>query len=285
MVALVAGARGDADASIRHGADKAWWLGEVGGERMVEDYVPTIARLAGEYKPFGLLVGATLRGKAVAGRLAARLEASVITEVKAFEWSGGALTAHHLILGGGGVRVEQAKSAIVLATMGPGIFDPLPPDPARTGMIVDAPFVRPTWQVRVRDRKPKGAPPVNLAAAKRVVCPGRGVRGAEDLRMIEELARLLEAEIGCTRPLAEGLNWLPRERNIGISGAFLKADLYLGIGVSGQVQHMAGVSDSRVVVAIDKDKNAPIFRQADYGVVGDLYAIVPALVQALKARK
>ena len=90
-MALVAGARGDADASIRHGADKAGGWARLGRRAMVEDYVPTIARLAGEYKPFGLLVGATLRGKAVAGRLAARLEASVITEFKAFEWSGGAL--------------------------------------------------------------------------------------------------------------------------------------------------------------------------------------------------
>ena len=96
---------------------------------------------------------------------------------------------------------------------------------------------------------------------------------------------MLEAEIGCTRPLAEGLDWYPRERYIGVSGAFIKPDLYMGIGVSGQVQHTVGVTDSRVIVAINKDKNAAIFHQADYGIVGDLYAFLPAFISALKARK
>lgn len=285
VVALVVGPRAEADAAIRVGADKACWLGEAGGERMVEDYVPTLAKLASEQKPFGLLIGSTKRGKAIAGRLAARLEASTITEVKAFEWAGNALTARHLIFGGGAVREEQAKSAVVLATVGQGVFDARPAEAGRTGPVVDVPFVKPERPARVTGHKPKATTSVNLASAKRVVCPGRGVGKAEDLKMIEELARLLEAEIGCTRPLAEGLNWLPRERYIGVSGAFLKADLYLGLGVSGQVQHMVGVSDSRVVVAVDKDKNAPIFPQADYGIVGDLYTVIPALVQALKARK
>ena len=105
-----------------------------------------------------------------------------------------------------------------------------------------------------------------------------------DLAMIEELARLLHAELACTRPLAEGLGWLPRERYIGISGATLHADLYLGVGVSGQVQHLIGMNATRVVVAINKDSNAPIFAHADYGIAGDLYQIVPALLQALKER-
>jgi electron transfer flavoprotein alpha subunit len=104
------------------------------------------------------------------------------------------------------------------------------------------------------------------------------------MAMINELAQLLGAEIGCTRPLAEGLDWLPRERYIGVSGAFLKADLYVGVGVSGQIQHMVGVTDSRVIVAVNKDDHAPVFEFADYGIVGDLYQVVPALIAALKAR-
>ena len=103
--------------------------------------------------------------------------------------------------------------------------------------------------------------------------------------MINELAQALNAEVACTRPLAEGLDWLPRERYIGISGANIRPDLYLGVGVSGQVQHMIGMRDSRVVVAINKDKEAPIFAQADYGIVGDLYEIVPALIKAIKERR
>ena len=90
--------------------------------------------------------------------------------------------------------------------------------------------------------------------------------------------------MACTRPLAEGLDWLPRERYIGISGATVKPALYLGVGVSGQVQHMVGMTGARLVVAINKDGQAPIFSQADYGIVGDLYAVVPALIKALKGQ-
>ncbi len=284
VVALVAGPRAEAATAIARGADKACWLGET-GTRMVEDFVPTIAKLVSDQKPFAVLLGATKRGKAVAGRLAARLEASTITDVKAFEWTDGALSARHLIFGGGAVRVEQAKSAVVIATLGLGLSEPLPADPSRSGAVVDVPFVEPGWKVQVSGHKPKGSSSVNLAAAKRVVCAGRGLAKQEDLAMIEDLAKTLEAEVGCTRPLAEGLDWLPRERYIGVSGAFIKSDLYLAIGVSGQVQHTVGVTDSRVIVAINKDKNAPIFEQADYGIEGDLYAVVPALIKALKERK
>lgn len=103
--------------------------------------------------------------------------------------------------------------------------------------------------------------------------------------MIEELAQALSAEVACTRPLAEGLNWLPRERYIGISGVMIKPDLYIGIGVSGQAQHMIGMNESRVVVAINKDRGAPLVAQADYAIEGDLYAVVPALIRAIKAHK
>jgi electron transfer flavoprotein alpha subunit len=165
------------------------------------------------------------------------------------------------------------------------MFEPLTLDPSRKGEITEVKFVEPKWRLTVRERKVKPPSSVNLAAAKKVVCPGRGITKQEDLAMIQDLAKVLSAEIGCTRPLAEGLDWLPRERYIGVSGAFIKPDLYLGIGVSGQVQHTVGITDSHVVVAINKDKSAPIFSQADYGIVGDLYAIVPALIAALKTRK
>jgi electron transfer flavoprotein alpha subunit len=103
--------------------------------------------------------------------------------------------------------------------------------------------------------------------------------------MIQELADLLGAEMACTRPLAEGLGWMPRERYIGISGAMIKPDLYLGIGVSGQAQHTIGMSESQVVVAINRDRSAPLVAQSDYAIAGDLYEVVPALIRALKARK
>ena len=195
------------------------------------------------------------------------------------------IRAQHMIFGGGAVRDEKPLSEMLIATIGPGIFEPRAGAQAEAAEIVEAPFVEPGWRATLRERRPRAAASVDLKAAKKVVCSGRGLARQEDLALVNELAQALGAEIACTRPLAEGLGWLPRERYIGISGAFIRPDLYLGVGVSGQVQHTVGMGDARVVVAINKDKDAPIFAQADYGIVGDLYAIVPALTEALKARK
>jgi electron transfer flavoprotein alpha subunit len=101
--------------------------------------------------------------------------------------------------------------------------------------------------------------------------------------MLEEFTALIKAELGCSRPLAEGVNWLPRERYIGVSGAIIKPEVYFAIGISGQVQHMVGVNQAKVIIAINKDKTAPIFQQCDYGVIGDLYKILPALQERIKS--
>ena len=100
-------------------------------------------------------------------------------------------------------------------------------------------------------------------------------------RFERELAAVLNAEVGCSRPIAEGENWMERERYIGVSGVLLKSDLYLTLGISGQIQHMVGGNGAKVIVAINKDKNAPIFNYADYGLVGDIYKVVPALISQL----
>ncbi len=282
--ALVAGDAARLESAFRQGADKVYPLGQA-ESHPPEDYLPTIAQAVRQYQPAAVLIGATWSGKALAGRLAAVLGRSVITDVKKFQVQNGEIEAAHLILGGGAVRVEKTLAEPLIATLGLGVFEALPLDPARSGEVVAVGFVPPQTAWQLRERKPKPPSSVNLAAAKKVVCPGRGVQKQEDLQMMFELARLLGGEVGATRPLCEGLDWLPRERYIGVSGAFVKPDLYLGIGVSGQVQHTVGITESRVVAAINKDEEAPIFQQADYGIVGDLYQVVPALIRALQARK
>ncbi len=284
-VAVVLGPRAEAEKAVILGADSVLWLGEKKDNVLVEDYVATIAKAAAEQKPALVLVGATKRGKAVAGRLAAKLGASAVADAKEFIAEDGKFAIRHMIFGGGAVRIEKPVSEVAVATISAGVFEALPADAGRKGEIVELAFVEPAWKVKFIEKREKKVTAVNLAAAKRVVCPGRGVGKVEDLAMINDLAQVLEAEIGCTRPLAEGLDWYPRERYIGVSGAFIKPDLYIAIGVSGQVQHTVGVTDSRVIVCINKDKNAAMFPQSDYGIVGDLYAVLPALIAALKARK
>ena len=123
---------------------------------------------------------------------------------------------------------------------------------------------------------------VNLGAAKRVVAAGRGFKAKEDLKLAEELAAAIGAELACSRPLAEGADWMAVDRYIGVSGQAVSPELYIAVGISGQIQHTVGMSDSKVVVAVNSDPKAPMFAGADYGIVGDLYEVLPALTEAAK---
>jgi len=122
---------------------------------------------------------------------------------------------------------------------------------------------------------------VDLSKAERIVAVGRGIKGPDNLPLAEELAKLLKAEIGASRPVCDE-GWLPIDRQIGSSGQTVSPRLYLALGISGAIQHLVGMKNSQVIVAINKDPSAPIFDVADYGVVGDLFEVIPALVEALK---
>lgn len=122
---------------------------------------------------------------------------------------------------------------------------------------------------------------VDLAGASVVVSVGRGFAKSEDLALVDPLVELLGAELGCSRPIAEDFKWLPKERLVGLTGESVTAGLYLAIGISGQVQHLAGIKGAKVVAAVNSDPRAPIVRNADYVVVGDLYKVVPELVNVL----
>lgn len=124
---------------------------------------------------------------------------------------------------------------------------------------------------------------VDLAGASIVVSVGRGFAKAEDLAIVDPLVKALGAELGCSRPIAEDFKWLPKERLVGLTGESVTAGLYLALGISGQVQHLTGIKGARVVAAVNSDGKAPITRNADYVIVGDLYKVVPELVGALGA--
>ncbi len=282
--AIVLGKNRQAGRAIEQGADWVYWLGERPIYRLVDDYLPTIAGLVERQHPRVIIVGSTKLGRAIAGRLGARLGVSAITDVRELFLKEDQIEARHMIYGGGAVRIEKSRREQILLTVGPGVFRELPPETGRKGDVIEIPFVEPHRSAILRESKPRTATSVNLSSARKVICLGRGIARKEDLAQMEKLAHLLGAEIGCSRPLAEGLDWLPRERYIGISGAQIKPDLYLGVGVSGQVQHMIGMNGSRVVAAINRDPQAPIFTQADYGIVGDLYEIVPALIKAISEK-
>jgi electron transfer flavoprotein alpha subunit len=141
-------------------------------------------------------------------------------------------------------------------------------------------------QIRTHPGEPfrSSARRVNLGSAQRIVSVGRGIREADNLPLVEELAAALGAELAASRPICDN-GWLPLERQVGSSGQTVAPKLYLAVGISGAIQHLVGMKGSQCVAAINKDPDAPIFEVADYGIVGDLIEVVPALIEALKAAK
>lgn len=132
--------------------------------------------------------------------------------------------------------------------------------------------------------KPKEKVVTGLETADVIVSVGRGLKNKDDLKMIWELAELLGAEVGCSRPLATDLKFLPEERWIGLSGKKVSPKVYIALGISGQPQHIAGIMSSKTIISVNKDDNAPIFKYSDYYIVGDIYEIVPKLIEKLKSR-
>ncbi|NLM21934.1 MAG: electron transfer flavoprotein subunit alpha/FixB family protein [Peptococcaceae bacterium] len=282
VAVLLIGNPSAADEAIKAGADHVYLMGELEDSRMVEDFLPTIEKLVAEHKPDLVMFGNTKRGKLMAGILAAKRGTSVLADVIEFLEDG---TCKRRVYGGAAISTIKSNAEVAIATVGGGVFGTQALDESRQGTTENVDFVAAESKVKCVEKRAKAGATVNLSAAKRVVAVGRGFADKEDLKMAEELAELIGAEIGCTRPLSEGLDWLPRERYIGVSGVMFKPDLYITLGISGQIQHMVGCNQSQTIIAVNKDKAAPIFKQADYGIVGDLYKVLPMLIEKIKAGK
>jgi electron transfer flavoprotein alpha subunit len=179
--------------------------------------------------------------------------------------------------GGGGFnpRIKPIASTRALA----------PERPAPTAVFVFTPALDPA-QIRTRPGEPfrGGTQTVDLASAQRIVSVGRGIKDAANISLVQELATALGAELAASRPICDS-GWLPIERQVGSSGHTVSPKLYLAVGISGAIQHLVGMKSSQCVVAVNKDPDAPIFEVADYGIVGDLFEVVPALIAAVKAAK
>jgi electron transfer flavoprotein alpha subunit len=223
-----------------------------------------------------------------APRLAQQAGAGLLPEVTGFAAEGSALLWSRPVLGGKmQARVRVKGEGTVLVSVQSGSF---PADGAALGgspaevkpLPVDLSGLRPDREILGVEQV--GGEKIDLTKADVIVAVGRGVGGADKMGPVEELARALGAEIGASRPVIDN-GWLPRDRQIGSSGQTVAPRLYIAAGISGAIQHLVGMKGSATIVAINKDPGAPIFTVADYGIVGDLHEILPALTEAVKQAK
>jgi electron transfer flavoprotein alpha subunit len=265
------------------GADEVLILPELAADQPLNAYVPVVAEELQRAGANCFLLAATFRGKEIGAQIAARLNAGLCSgctkieidpETKAF-------TMERLAYGGAALQRIVCATTPVVTTVSAGVFEPAQRQEGRAGEVRELPMP-PLSPLKVKERKAKPKEAKDITEARVIVCPGRGLAKQEDLAMIRELSELLGGEVAGTRPLTEELRWLPEEMCIGLSGVSVKPELYLGIGVSGQVQHTTGIRNAKVVAAINKDEHAPIFEVSDYGITGDLYDVVPKLIRALK---
>ncbi|MCI4372129.1 MAG: electron transfer flavoprotein subunit alpha/FixB family protein [Thermoplasmata archaeon] len=231
-----------------------------------------------------ILVGGTTLGRDLMGRLAIRWNAAVATGVTEVRRDGAALQVRRPIFGGRATETRRLDGAHVALALRPHAF-PAPLDAPVDPVIEDLPSVPlpAAWLAPRRtgtETSAEGAGP-SLGDASIVVSGGRGVRTAENFQLVEELAAALGAAVGASRAVTDA-GWRPSSYQVGQTGRSVSPQLYLAVGISGAIQHLVGMLSSRVIVAINSDASAPIFRVADYGIVGDLFQIVPALTAEVR---
>ncbi len=266
------------DAFIAAGADKVCIL--KGQNPWSESYADAVADFVSKERASVLLVGGTLRGKDLAAIAAATLRTGLVTDALTVQYVNNGIETTRLIYGGLAIQTE-AISLPAFVTVPPRTYMEAPAMAGRQGEVFTVKVDNIASGISVSSVCPIIREGADISTASRVVGVGRGFGKREDLAMAEKLAQAIGAEIGCTRGIAEDSHWLPSERYIGISGQKVKAELYIAAGISGQVQHVAGVRDSKIIVAIDTNEKAPIFAAADYGIVGDLYEVLPLLAGAM----
>ncbi|MGR6756410.1 electron transfer flavoprotein subunit alpha/FixB family protein [Aeromonas veronii] len=272
----------DSVAASHLGADHVWLLSGNPEDRMVEDYADVMAETIRQHSEGGaVLLPNTRRGKLLAAKLGFRLSAAISNDASAVALQDEKAAVKHMVYGGLAMGVETVVSPFAVITLSCGTFDAQQPDTARSGEMHTVQWQASAVAVTRTTTQARQSNSINLDKARLVVSVGRGIGSKENISLAEALCQTIGAELACSRPVAENEKWMEHERYVGISNLMLKPELYLAVGISGQIQHMVGANGAQTIFAINKDKNAPIFQYADFGIVGDALKILPALTAAL----
>ena len=279
------GVAGLAQTVIAHGADEVLLADDPTlAEFRTEAYGALLVKLVREQQPELVLAGATTRGRDIFGWAAVGLESSGIADIIGLDYADGKLTATRPVYAGKLMGKVVANKKPAFATLRPRAFPKPEPDPARAGsvtnitpVVAEADLATKVVDTLVEEGR------VSLADARIIVSGGRGVGGPEGFAPVRALAQTLGAAVGASRAAVDA-GWIPYAHQVGQTGKTVSPDLYIAIGISGAIQHQAGMRSAKTIVAINKDAEAPIFKLARYGVVADLFKIVPALDAEFKKR-
>jgi len=276
--------------------EKAPELGKYGADKVIvaddsrlaayttDAYVSVIAQLAKSGEPAIILLGASVQGKDLSGRLAARLGVGMVQDCVAFSLENGNLVAKRPIYAGKAYATATFKDSVPqIATARPNVLELNEPDASKSAEVVDAEFSLDDSQLKTKvvEVLQEEGGKVDLTEAEKIVSGGRGMKGPENYTILEELADIIDATVGASRSAVDS-GWRAHSDQVGQTGKVVSPNLYIACGISGAIQHLAGMSTSKCIVAINKDPEAPIFQKADYGVVGDLFDVVPALTEEIK---
>ncbi|SHG89324.1 electron transfer flavoprotein alpha subunit apoprotein [Thermosyntropha lipolytica DSM 11003] len=276
------GIEGLAPQFAKYGADKVYVVeGDVFAQYNTGAFVAQMAAMIEEYKPNAVLFAHTFNGRDFASRLAQKLNAGLATDVIAAEISAGKGVFTRAIYAGKAFAKVEVTTQPILATVRAGVFE-VKENPA-AGEVIKPAVVATQANVyqNIIEFKPTVSARPELTEADVVVSGGRGCKGPEGIKLVEQLADLLGAAVGGSRAAIDS-GWLGHEYQVGQTGKVVNPTLYIACGISGAIQHLAGMSSSKFITAINTDPEAPIFNVADFGVVGDLFKVIPVLCEELK---
>lgn len=286
VVAVLLGKEGldrQAEEMIQYGADRAITVEHANLENYTsEGYGQALLEIIEAEDPYGIVMGHTAIGKDLTPKIASRLEIGLISDVTEIEGEGDNVRFTRPIYSGKAFEKKVIKEGLVFVTIRPNNIPALEQDTSRSGDIQAKDIDVKDLRTLVREVIRKKTDGIDMSEANVVIAGGRGVRSKEGFDSLYELADVLGAAVGASRGACDA-EYCDYSLQIGQTGKVITPDLYIAVGISGAIQHLAGMSNSKVIVAINKDPEANIFNLADYGIVGDLFEVMPLLIEELKA--
>lgn len=280
--AVVLGAPADLPSLGKYGITKVHQVQDSALDHLdAQVYTNAIAQIAESTGANVVVFSNNSSGKAIAPRLSVRLKAGLVSGATALPETGSGFTVRKNVFSGKAFASVQVNSGRKVIALNPNAFAITEGEGTAEVVAAQAGVAAPKLKV-TGSTKTSGK--VALTEADVVVSAGRGLKGPENWKMVEDLADLLGAALACSRPVADA-HWRPHNEHVGQTGVAIAPNLYIAIGISGAIQHLAGVNRSKTIVVINKDPEAPFFKAADYGIVGDAFEVVPKMIEAVKKYK